>query len=207
LTVGAEFERKRKVGLCEILPMPFRKISPDVKLAAIRLYERHLLPLQDILDCLGFSERTFYRILHLWWTTGDIVRHTNHVAAGPRKLVADDVDYLKWLINHRPDWFLDELLHLLATNRFISVHYTTIHRELERAGVSVKKLPWSEVKSNVQPLLHGWPSTTLKKLAFSMKHQKTSEQWHEDMDVLGRGVVHRCEEFMFEGDVFQQQGC
>jgi hypothetical protein len=35
---------------------------------------------------------------------------------------------------------LDELLHLLETNRFISVHYITIHRELERAGVSPKKL-------------------------------------------------------------------
>ncbi|KAJ7894747.1 hypothetical protein B0H13DRAFT_2339121 [Mycena leptocephala] len=38
------------------------------------------------------------------------------------------------------DWFLDELLKLLQHNRFISVHYTTIHRELERAGISTKKL-------------------------------------------------------------------
>jgi hypothetical protein len=44
------------------------------------------------------------------------------------------------LINHRPDWFLDELLGLLDTNRFISVHFTTIYRELERSGVSLKKL-------------------------------------------------------------------
>jgi hypothetical protein len=43
-------------------------------------------------------------------------------------------------VNQRPDWFLDELLELLNTNRFISVHYTTIHRELERAGMSRKKL-------------------------------------------------------------------
>ncbi|KAJ7309326.1 hypothetical protein DFH08DRAFT_944234 [Mycena albidolilacea] len=31
---------------------------------------------------------------------------------------------------------LDELLELLKHNRFISAHYTTIHRELERAGMS-----------------------------------------------------------------------
>jgi hypothetical protein len=44
------------------------------------------------------------------------------------------------LINHRPDWFLDELLGLLGMNRFISVHFTTIYCELERSGVSLKKL-------------------------------------------------------------------
>jgi hypothetical protein len=44
------------------------------------------------------------------------------------------------LVCQRPEWFLDELLDLLNSNRFISVHYTTIHRELERAGISVKKL-------------------------------------------------------------------
>jgi hypothetical protein len=52
----------------------------------------------------------------------------------------DDIHYLKHLISHRPDWFLDELQYLLATNRFISAHFTTIHRELERAQVSTKKL-------------------------------------------------------------------
>jgi hypothetical protein len=35
---------------------------------------------------------------------------------------------------------LDELLNLLKRNRFVSVHYTTIDRELERAGMSHKKL-------------------------------------------------------------------
>jgi hypothetical protein len=43
-------------------------------------------------------------------------------------------------VNHHPDWFLDELLHLLRTNRFISVHFTAIFRALERASVSRKKL-------------------------------------------------------------------
>jgi hypothetical protein len=57
-----------------------------------------------------------------------------------RNLDYTDLQYLLQLIRENPDYFLDELLHLLKTNRFISVHYTTIHRELERAGVSAKKL-------------------------------------------------------------------
>lgn len=120
--------------------MPYRKISRDVKLAAIRLHERALLPLEDILDCLRISRRTFYRILLLWRTTGDVVRHNYGVRGRPRHLHFDDIEYLKQLISHRPDWFLDELQYLLATNHFISAHYTTIHRELERARVSTKKL-------------------------------------------------------------------
>ncbi|TFY78726.1 hypothetical protein EWM64_g5286 [Hericium alpestre] len=95
--------------------MGFRKISRDVKIAAIRIWQRHLLQLDQILECLDFSEQTWFCILKLWHETGDLVRQN-------------------------PDYFLDELLHLLQTNRLISMHYTTIHRELERAGVSCKKL-------------------------------------------------------------------
>jgi hypothetical protein len=36
-----------------------RKISPNVKLAAIRLHEQGILRLHEILDCVGFSRRTF----------------------------------------------------------------------------------------------------------------------------------------------------
>ena len=44
------------------------------------------------------------------------------------------------LVRQNPDYFLDEFLSLLDTNRFISVHYTTIFKELEHANISQKKL-------------------------------------------------------------------
>ena len=117
-------------------------------MAAIRLYERDLLPLPDILDCLQFSKRTFYRILDLWRTTGNVVKRTYGIRGRPRILHYNDIDYLKRLIRHRPDWFLDELLFLLKTNWFVSAHYTTVHRELVRAGVSLKKLKKIAVERN-----------------------------------------------------------
>lgn len=120
--------------------MPFRKISRDLKLAAMRMHDQGILSVPDIIDCLQIGRRTFYRILDLWRTTGDVVRHTNGVRGRPRLLHFDDIDYLRRIIRARPDWFLDELLELLETNRFISAHYSTIHRELVRAGVSTKKL-------------------------------------------------------------------
>ena len=120
--------------------MPYRKISRDLKLAAMRMHELGILSVAQIIDCLQISRRTFYRVLELWNTTGDVIQHTNGVRGRPRLLHFDDIDYLNRIIKHRPDWFLDELLSLLETNRFISAHFTTIHRELVRAGVSTKKL-------------------------------------------------------------------
>jgi transposase len=118
----------------------YRAISRDVKIAAIQLAERQLLPLNDILLCCGFSRRTFYRILKLWRTTGDVINNLPVQRNQHRTLHHADIHYLLQLIRQNPDYFLDELLKLLKTNRFISVHYTTIHQELTRAGVSRKRL-------------------------------------------------------------------
>ncbi len=120
--------------------MPFRKISRDIKIAAIRLYEDGILPLPAILDYLSMSRSTFYCTIARWHATEDVIRHTNGVRGRPRLFHFSDTDYLKRLIRHRPDWFLDKLLNLLQTNRFISAHFSTIHRELVRAGVSSKKI-------------------------------------------------------------------
>lgn len=120
--------------------MPYRKIPRAIKISAIRLYEDDVLPKPMILEYLSLSSRTFDRVLALWNSTGDVVRQTNGVRGRPRLLHYTDVDYLKRLIQHRPDWFLDELQYLLQTNRFIAAHFTTVHRELVRAGISSKKI-------------------------------------------------------------------
>ncbi|KAF8224519.1 hypothetical protein L208DRAFT_1310836, partial [Tricholoma matsutake] len=90
-----------------------------------------LVALDDILDCCGFSEQTFYRILKLWKETGDVINPRKSLQGQLCLLDCDDVEYLLQLICKNPDYFLDELLHLLETNWFISTHYVTIHRELE----------------------------------------------------------------------------
>ena len=37
------------------------KISPDLKLTAMKMYDKGLMEL-DILDCVGFKEKAFYRV-------------------------------------------------------------------------------------------------------------------------------------------------
>ena len=120
--------------------MVYRFISRDVKLAAICLIERDLIPLEVVLECCDISERTWYRVLALWRRTGDVINPKPSLRGRIRTLDVDDVQYLLRLVRQNPDYFLDELLHLLQTNRFIYVHYVTIHQELERAGMSYKKL-------------------------------------------------------------------
>lgn len=120
--------------------MGYRKIGADVKMAAIRIYEMDLMLLEDILAIVNFSERTWWRTLKCYRTTGSVEPPASNKRGRPRIMVRDDIDYLLALVCHRPSWFLDELLGLLATNRFISVHSTTIFRELERMDISLKKL-------------------------------------------------------------------
>jgi len=121
------------------LSMGYRKISHDVKIATVRLYECGLLELNDILDCCGFSHRTWYRVLKLWRETGDVIPEAQSLWGHVQTLDWEDISYLLELIRDNPDYFLDELLSLLETNCFISVHYT-IFCELKQLNVSQKKL-------------------------------------------------------------------
>ncbi|KAJ7705048.1 hypothetical protein B0H17DRAFT_851725, partial [Mycena rosella] len=69
-------------------------IHQDVKIAALNLYEGGLLSLPQILDAVGFSERTFYRILYLWRTTGDVAKGKSTTRGRPRLLHHNDLEYL-----------------------------------------------------------------------------------------------------------------
>jgi transposase len=117
--------------------MPGRIISRDLKLAAMNLLEHERLSRAEICDCVGFSKAIFQQVLAIWREMGDVVRPSYASGRRGRRRILNftDVQYLCRLVNQRPDWFLDELLELLDANHLISVHYTTIHRELERAGM------------------------------------------------------------------------
>lgn len=120
--------------------MPNRRIEQGTKLAGIKLYEHGVLSLDTILDILEYSRRTFFHTLKLWRETGDVVSALSNMHGRPRVLDYDDLQYLLLLIEQNPDYFLDELLDFVETNRFISVHFSTILWTLERASVSRKKL-------------------------------------------------------------------
>ncbi|KAJ7315000.1 hypothetical protein DFH08DRAFT_917765 [Mycena albidolilacea] len=111
--------------------MPGRIVQAQVKLAAMNLFERDILPLANILDIVGFSESMFWRTRKLWRETGWVEKPKSTTSGRRRLLHRDDLDYILNLVRARPDWFLDELLHLLQHNQHIS---------LEHLGMSRKKL-------------------------------------------------------------------
>jgi len=137
--LDSESDRKGYLA-SSITTMPNRRIERGTKLAGIKLYKHGVLPLDTTLDILEYSRRTFFHTLKLWREIGDVVSAPSNIRGRPRVLDYDDLQYLLLLIEQNPDYFLDELLDLVETNCFISVHFSTILRTLERAGVSRKKL-------------------------------------------------------------------
>ncbi|TFY52053.1 hypothetical protein EVG20_g10726 [Dentipellis fragilis] len=101
--------------------MGYRKLSRDIKIAAIRIWEHNLLDLDQILECLDFSERTWYHIVKLWRKTGDVIRPSLSLCGHLRVLDHDNINYILQLVKENPDYFLDKLLYLLATNHIISL--------------------------------------------------------------------------------------
>jgi len=103
----------------------------------MKLHERELLDLDTILDVMEMSCSTFFRVQKLWCETGDVISPKASLRGRLRTLNYNDVQYLLVLIEQNPDYFLDELLYLLTTNRFISVHYTAVpHLSVKCTGLS-----------------------------------------------------------------------
>jgi len=82
------------------------------------MHKLGILSVAQLIDCLQILHYTFYRVLELWITTGDVVWHTNGVHGHPRLCHFYDIYYLNHIIKHHPDWFLEKLLTLLETNHF-----------------------------------------------------------------------------------------
>jgi transposase len=120
--------------------MPNRHIDVGLKLAAVRMYERKISSLDDILDIVDFSKSTFFRCWFNYKQTGNPAKPKSNNLGRPRLVLREDIDNIMRLVRLRPDWFSIELLRLLEHNRFISIHFSTIFRELKRQGVSQKRL-------------------------------------------------------------------
>ena len=201
--------RSRCHILSRALTMGFRHISHDVKLAAIRLHKLNLLTLEDILQCLGFSEWTFYQILALWHKTGDVVKPKKTCLGRPWPLDYDDLQYLLILVRDNPDYFLDELLDL-KINHFISVHFATIHQELEWAGVSCQKLKYISLERDEDQhaaFVIEMSQYTPRQMGFLDETSKDKRTPSRAYGRLKKGQHAQKKHVFCEVDVFPQKHC
>src|SRR6267154_4085104 len=74
--------------------MPYRSISDNLKHAAIRLYDRQILPMTDILDAVGFSRPTLFRVLKQYRETGHVSKPKSLYCGRLRALNYGDVHHL-----------------------------------------------------------------------------------------------------------------
>jgi transposase len=118
--------------------MVYRKISTDLKEAAIRLKARGRDTDYEISQIVGFSTRTLYRVHRQKFLTGSAAPAQAISRGRPRSLLRRDCNYLLRLARHKPTLFLDEYARQLQRYRELSVCVATIHRTLERAGLKVK---------------------------------------------------------------------
>jgi transposase len=117
-----------------------RKISDDLKMAALRLRARGQDNDEEISNIVGFSLSTLHRAARRFCLTGDVANHPAIGRGRPRHLLQADCQYLIALAQHNPTVFLDEYAKRLHQFRFLPVSLTTIHRSFERAGLSVKRV-------------------------------------------------------------------
>jgi transposase len=131
--------------------MVYRKISNDLKEAALRLKARGRDTNYEISQITGFSTRTLYRARRRKLLTGSVAPAHAIGRGRPRSLLRRDCDYLLCLARHKPTMFLDEYSKRLRQNRELSVCITTIHRSFERAGLNVKRV--QKMAAERDPLL------------------------------------------------------
>ncbi|KAL1658321.1 hypothetical protein GGF50DRAFT_24650, partial [Schizophyllum commune] len=160
-----------------------RRISRDVKIAAMVMYDQEHFSVELICRCLGFSSRTFSRIRRLWEETGDVEKAKPTTRGRPRILNHDDdVEYLLALVRAFPDFFLDELLDLCTTNRFISVNFSIICRTLLEAGQSRKRITLIAAERNKDLRSHH----VLKAAECTPKQWVFMDETHKDERTLTR---------------------
>ncbi|PPQ83379.1 hypothetical protein CVT24_001450 [Panaeolus cyanescens] len=120
--------------------MVYRKISTDLKEAALKLKAQGRDTLEEIREITGISLRTLYRAQQQKQLTGSAAPALPIGCGRPQTLLRRDAEYLLSLAQHRPTLFLNEYAKRVEVNCEISVSITTIHRTLERAGLNVKHI-------------------------------------------------------------------
>ncbi|KAJ7075383.1 hypothetical protein B0H15DRAFT_791910 [Mycena belliarum] len=120
--------------------MPNRRISDDLKEAALRLEDRGRDTTKQILKIVQFSKSTLVRARRRKLLTGRVAKAVAHGRGRPRTLAEQDADYLVRLAKHKPTTFLDEYHERLDRYRFLPASLATIHQTFIRARMSLKQV-------------------------------------------------------------------
>jgi transposase len=117
-----------------------RRISNDLKEAAVRLMNRGTYTMEEITAITRISRRTLFRVARQKRLTGSVAKTVAVGRGRPRSLVHADAQYLLSLARHNPTLFLDEYHDRLQRYRHLQASLATIHRTLRQAKLSIKRV-------------------------------------------------------------------
>jgi transposase len=116
-----------------------RRISPDLKECALRLYNSGWDP-HDIKDTLLISISSLYRWLENLETHGNVIRPRS-APKGPDRIITQAVlTAVQTLYETESDLYLDELVIWLAIEHDIAISVSALHLALKNAGLTRKLL-------------------------------------------------------------------
>jgi transposase len=120
--------------------MGSRRISDDLKEAALCLERRGRDSTSEILKIAGFSRSTLYRTRRRKDLTGSVAKTRANERGRPRTLVEQDSDYIVRPAKHKPTLFLAEYRGRLDQYRNLPASLSTLHRTFRRTRTSLKQV-------------------------------------------------------------------
>jgi len=116
-----------------------RRISPDLKECALRLWELGW-DLDLISESLCVSQASMYRWRNIFAEFLSVTRPRSGIVGCPRILVRAVVTAIKEVYNNEADAYLDELIWWLAIHHDIAISRSALHKNLQDAGLTRKLL-------------------------------------------------------------------
>jgi len=115
-------------------------LSDDLRGAILNM--AHSLDVDNICKYTGCKKRTVQRILEDYRKKGSVIReHMRQETRGAkRRLTTGDIRFIRGIVRHSPDVYLDEIRELIEERCGTEVSELTIWRTLRRCGFTMKKL-------------------------------------------------------------------
>jgi transposase len=116
-----------------------RRISPDMKFCALRLWNSGWT-VDDIIETLRISRSSIYRWQNILLKHGDVVWPRSPLIGRTRIIARAVLRATQDLYAEESDLYLDEIVTWLALEHDVAVSTSTLSRNLEEAGLTRKIL-------------------------------------------------------------------
>jgi transposase len=123
-----------------LMPAPY---STDLRQRVIDAYEANEGSQRQLAKRFKVSLSFVQRLIRLYENTGQVTRK-HHGGGAIAKIQVEDLPLVQQLVSEQPDALLVELCERLALRRGLQVSVPTMHRTVEKLGLTTKKTAVSQ---------------------------------------------------------------